>query len=100
MLRLVRLEFRHKEQRVVEQESERMAERIRRWMAESGKPRCEVIGPAPCFYTRLEGWYRWQIILRGEDPTFLLHSHLSELRLAGRSGPAQPALDFGKGMIS
>lgn len=78
--RLVRLEFRHKEQRVVEQESERMAERIRRWMAESGKPRCEVIGPAPCFYTRLEGWYRWQIILRGEDPTFLLHSHLSELK--------------------
>lgn len=78
--RLVRLEFRHKDRRTVEQESERMAEHIRRWISESDQPRCEVIGPAPCFYTRLEGRYRWQIVLRGEDPTFLLRPHLSELK--------------------
>ncbi|MDT8899287.1 primosomal protein N' [Thermanaerothrix sp. 4228-RoL] len=78
--RLVRLEFRHKDRRTVEQESERMAEHIRRWISESDQPRCEVIGPAPCFYTRLEGRYRWQIVLRGEDPTLLLRPHLSELK--------------------
>ncbi|MGB9798822.1 MAG: replication restart helicase PriA [Thermanaerothrix sp.] len=78
--RLVRLEFRHKDRRTVEQESERMAEHIRRWISESDQPRCEVIGPAPCFYTRLEGRYRWQIVLRGEDPIFLLRPHFSELK--------------------
>jgi len=31
-----------------------------------------VIGPVPCFYARINGMYRWQIILRGPDPVSLL----------------------------
>ncbi len=27
-----------------------------------------LIGPAPCFFERLAGDYRWQIILRGPRP--------------------------------
>jgi primosomal protein N' (replication factor Y) len=31
-----------------------------------------MIGPAPCFFTRIGGFYRWQIVLRGPDPASLL----------------------------
>jgi primosomal protein N' (replication factor Y) len=32
----------------------------------------DLIGPAPCFYSRTQDRYRWQIILRGSDPASLL----------------------------
>ena len=31
-----------------------------------------LIGPAPCFFPRLSGKYRWHIILRGADPVRLV----------------------------
>ena len=31
-----------------------------------------LIGPAPCFFPRLNGKYRWHIILRGADPVRLV----------------------------
>ena len=30
------------------------------------------IGPVPCFFSRLNGLYRWQIVLRGPNPASLL----------------------------
>jgi primosomal protein N' (replication factor Y) len=37
-------------------------------------PRVDLIGPVPCFYSRLQGRYRWQIVLRGDDPAALLQN--------------------------
>ena len=34
--------------------------------------RIRLIGPAPCFFPRLNGKYRWHIILRGADPVKLV----------------------------
>jgi primosomal protein N' (replication factor Y) len=31
-----------------------------------------MIGPAPCFFARVSGLYRWQIILSGPNPASLL----------------------------
>jgi primosomal protein N' (replication factor Y) len=31
-----------------------------------------MIGPVPCFFRRVQGRYRWQIVLRGVDPAALL----------------------------
>jgi primosomal protein N' (replication factor Y) len=31
-----------------------------------------MIGPAPSFFSRVDGRYRWQIVLRGADPGELL----------------------------
>lgn len=31
-----------------------------------------LIGPAPCFWSRLRGRWRWQIIVRADDPAVLL----------------------------
>lgn len=28
----------------------------------------DLIGPTSCFFKRIRGQYRWQIILRGSDP--------------------------------
>jgi len=33
-----------------------------------GMPEVELIGPAPCFFGRTRGKYRWQIIVRGTEP--------------------------------
>jgi primosomal protein N' (replication factor Y) len=30
------------------------------------------VGPAPMFFARIRGRYRWQIVLRGSDPARLL----------------------------
>jgi primosomal protein N' (replication factor Y) len=32
----------------------------------------DLMGPAPCFYSRVRDRYRWQIVLRGSDPASFL----------------------------
>jgi len=32
----------------------------------------DLIGPVPCFFAKVGGWYRWQVVLRGPDPASLL----------------------------
>jgi primosomal protein N' (replication factor Y) len=71
---LVRLEFRHTNPDQAESNSRTMAANIRKWIAAEDRRETDIIGPAPCFYQRLEGQYRWQIILRGPDPRSLLQS--------------------------
>jgi primosomal protein N' (replication factor Y) len=70
--RLARLEFRHNKPGQAEAEARRMADQVRAWLAEGGRRQTELIGPAPCFFARLGGQYRWQIVLRGPDPASLL----------------------------
>ena len=69
--RLVRLEFRHHDPQLAEEAALALAGRLQGWIADEGYP-VELVGPVPCFFTRLSGRYRWQIILRGPDPAALL----------------------------
>jgi primosomal protein N' (replication factor Y) len=69
--RLVRLEFRHHDPQVAEEAALSLAGVLQGWIADEGWP-VTLIGPVPCFFTRMYGRYRWQIILRGPDPTELL----------------------------
>ena len=32
----------------------------------------EIIGPAPCFFNRVNKVYRWHLLLRGPDPSAVL----------------------------
>jgi primosomal protein N' (replication factor Y) len=32
----------------------------------------DLIGPVPCFFSRVQGRYRWQIVVRSADPIPLL----------------------------
>lgn len=66
--RLVRLEFRSSDQASAEKEAKRVGEKL---SVISGKS-STVIGPVPCFFSKVAGLYRWQIILRGSNPKELL----------------------------
>ncbi len=54
------------------QETARMATALKRRAQELGKADFGLIGPAPAFFSRERGKYRWHIIFRAEDPAALL----------------------------
>ncbi len=70
--RLVRLEYRGLNKAQVETNAFKMVAQIKDWLAEEGKSAVEIIGPAPCFFEREAGYYRWQIVLRGANPVLVL----------------------------
>jgi primosomal protein N' (replication factor Y) len=71
--RLIRLEYRHYDPHKAEEAAHSLAERLLEWI-EKGDYRVELMGPVPCFFSKLSGRYRWQIVLRGSDPTRLLRN--------------------------
>jgi primosomal protein N' (replication factor Y) len=71
--KLVRCEYRHHDPQVAEEAALAFAGHLQGWITDEGHP-VEMIGPVPCFFTRLYGRYRWQIILRGPDPKELLRN--------------------------
>jgi primosomal protein N' (replication factor Y) len=73
--RLVRLEFRHREAGRAEAEANELAQKIAAWVAAGGHGQISMIGPVPCFFAKVNGEYRWQIVLRGPDPAALLRAH-------------------------
>jgi primosomal protein N' (replication factor Y) len=76
--RLVRLEFRHANPDQAEAEARRLAAQLRTWLEAEDRRATEIIGPAPCFFSRLAGQARWQIVLRGPDPASLLRGRSLE----------------------
>jgi primosomal protein N' (replication factor Y) (superfamily II helicase) len=68
---LVRLEYRHHDPQVAEEAAVTLAGHLQAWILDEGRA-VDLIGPVPCFFTRMYGRYRWQIILRGRDPAELL----------------------------
>ena len=69
---LVRMEFRHINFESAQEESRRMAALLNRMIVERGRRATRMIGPTPCFFSRIGGSFRWQIILKGPDPASLL----------------------------
>jgi primosomal protein N' (replication factor Y) len=70
--RLVRLEFRHVDATQAETAAQAMTAQIRGWIAAGDRRATEIVGPVPCFFARVGGMNRWQIVLRGPDPASLL----------------------------
>jgi primosomal protein N' (replication factor Y) len=51
------------------------ARRLGEWLAAEIRRlglQADLIGPAPCFYSRVRGRYRWQIVIRAADPASFL----------------------------
>jgi primosomal protein N' (replication factor Y) len=55
------------------EKAEQMAEQLRDALPREGLPLNSLIGPAPPFFARLRGRYRWQILVRHPAPPALLH---------------------------
>jgi primosomal protein N' (replication factor Y) (superfamily II helicase) len=77
--RLLRLEYRHSDPLKAEDEARSIGDQVGRILSDRPDPRPALIGPAPCFFSRLEGKYRWQLVLRGANPG----GYLDGLRLEG-----------------
>lgn len=69
---LVRLEYRHTDPERAERVGNELAVKIQKWLSEESRRSTRLIGPVPCFFDRLGGLYRWQIVLSGPDPASLL----------------------------
>jgi primosomal protein N' (replication factor Y) len=70
--RLARLEYRHADPVKAEEESQKTAGRLKVKMEAEGRHQTELIGPVPSFFSKVDGVYRWQIVVRGPDPASLL----------------------------
>ncbi len=80
--RLVRLEYRHLQESKARLEAIRTADDIKQWIAAGDYSATDMIGPVPCYFTRVNGMYRWQVILRGPNPVEILRGHpLSDWRI-------------------
>lgn len=75
---LVRLEYRHREPMEAEKATIMLAQRIKDWLVMENRAETSLIGPAPCFYAKVNGLYRWQIVLRGPDPVSFLRGRIPE----------------------
>jgi primosomal protein N' (replication factor Y) len=71
---LARLIFAHTNEAKARQEAERVAHGLRQDLLRRGLPNLQVLGPTPAFVSRLRGRYRWQIVLKGREPSLLLES--------------------------
>jgi primosomal protein N' (replication factor Y) len=69
---LVRLVYSHTDERLCHREAERVYHLILEEKARGNIIDLSVIGPVPTFAFRARGRYRWQLFLRGPDPTRML----------------------------
>jgi len=76
--RLVRLEYRHVNPEQAAVEANNLAARLSGWLQQGEFSATDTIGPLPCFYDRVNGEYRWQIILRGPNPAAVLRGRSLE----------------------
>jgi len=56
----------------VQREAERLAETLRQRIAARQLTDTTLIGPAPCFFRRIDRNYRWHILIRSQNPASLL----------------------------
>ena len=69
--RLTRLVYRHPDPDRARREAERVGRLVRRGLESAGDS-TDMIGPAPCFFDRVRGDSRWQVVLRASNPRPLI----------------------------
>ncbi len=70
--KLVSLTFSHTSDAFCQREAEKLRQKLTQELEAKGIADLSLIGPAPAFIHRLRGRYRWQLILRGAEPSVLL----------------------------
>ena len=70
--RLVRVEVRSENASRAQTEAQNAAMFFRAQIDKLQLTGTELIGPAPCFFSRVNKFYRWHLLLRGPDPTAAL----------------------------
>jgi primosomal protein N' (replication factor Y) len=70
--RIIRLLYVDADARQAERAAVELHGLLEQRIARLGLPDVDLIGPAPAFYERLRGEWRWHILVRGTDPAQLL----------------------------
>ncbi len=70
--RLAQLVYHHGQRDKAQAEAIRLAKALQATIAEHALAEVDLIGPAPCFFAKQRGEYRWQIVVRSPDPAALL----------------------------
>lgn len=73
--RLVRLTLAHSNPRTARDEAMRLQRALTHRRSEMGSE-TEITGPAPAYVQRLRGRWRWQMLLRGRDPSDLVREYV------------------------
>ncbi|HEY1353066.1 MAG TPA: primosomal protein N' [Ktedonobacteraceae bacterium] len=68
----VKLTYSHENRLRAQNEALLLRERLDHWIERLGLADTDIVGPAPAVMERLQGKYRWQMILRGHDLQQLL----------------------------
>jgi primosomal protein N' (replication factor Y) len=55
-----------------------MAQTLRARIVEQERLETSLIGPVPCFFAKIRGRYRWQIVVRGPHPAALIDFPIPE----------------------
>ncbi len=63
----VKLTYSHENRLRAQNEALLLRETLDRWIERLGLEEADIVGPAPAIMERLQGKYRWQMILRGHD---------------------------------
>jgi primosomal protein N' (replication factor Y) len=75
---LVRLVFAHSDEAAARQGADVLAQTLRARIVEQGRLETSLTGPVPCFFGKIGGRFRWQIVLRGPQPAALVEPPLPE----------------------
>jgi primosomal protein N' (replication factor Y) len=79
--RVARLEFRHRDPARAESEATRVLQILQEKLRVERRTQTTV-SAVPCFFAKVDGVYRWQVILRGPEPVSLLRGlRLDEWRV-------------------
>jgi primosomal protein N' (replication factor Y) len=78
--RLIRLEYRHADAIQAERMAKDLARQLLGWIEAGEFTETEIVGPAPCFFGKLGGNYRWQVLVRGPNPAAVLVDAQGRLR--------------------
>ena len=70
--RLARIVFQFPSETKARAEAERAANLLKHRIHTLGLSGTEMIGPAPCFFSKVNNVHRWHVILRSPDPTLAL----------------------------
>lgn len=70
--RLIRLEFQSQTNAEAQEDAEKASVQIMHLIKTGDFEQTSLMGPVPCFYQRIGGTYRWQVLIRGPRPIDLI----------------------------
>ena len=76
--RMARIVFSYRDPLQAQRQAQAAAQRLREILHSMDLSGTSLIGPAPCFFARIDRHYRWQLLLRGPNPRAAIEALGSE----------------------